>query len=97
MATEPCECDQAKALRSELSDLRAAAYGVLAWIDRSTSVGYGAAQRLERALAVGAREAEPEVVAGVDGRERMRRFALCRHDILMHECESCRPIHLGEP
>ena len=53
-----CNCHQAKALRSELADLRAAAYGVLAWIDRSTSVGREAAERLERALAVGAREAE---------------------------------------
>lgn len=60
--TDPCNCHQAKALQSELAELRAAAFQVLAWIDRSTSVGYGAAHRLERALAVGAREAEPEVV-----------------------------------
>ena len=48
-----CNCDQAKALQSELADLRAAAHLVLAWIDRSNSVGREAAQRLERALAVG--------------------------------------------
>src|SRR5512146_1050541 len=63
---DACNCHQAKALQSELADLRAAAYQVLAWIDRSHTVSREAAERLERALAVGAREAEPEVVATPD-------------------------------
>ena len=47
-------------LVDELAELRAAAHLVLAWIDRSNSVGREAAQRLERALAVGG---EAEAVA----------------------------------
>jgi hypothetical protein len=51
MAGETCGCDESKALRVELAELREAAHLVLAWIDRSVDVGKHAAQRLERALA----------------------------------------------
>lgn len=69
-----CGCDQAKALQSELAELRAAAYPVLAWVARNGG-GRAAVERLERALAVGAREAEPEVVARLfDTAETGHRF-----------------------
>ena len=63
---QPCNCDQAKTLQSELAELRAAAHLVLARVDRSNSVGREAAQRLERALAVGGEEKEPDSELAAD-------------------------------
>jgi len=51
MTVREAKWEERRAAESELAELRAAAHLVLAWIDRSNSVGREAAQRLERALA----------------------------------------------